>query len=187
MQGLLLAAGRGERFGGNKLLHPLDDGTPVALASARNLMAALDDVLAVVNGEDPELIALLERAGVVVTVCPDADRGMGTSLAWGAAQSRQADGWLVALADMPWIAPQTMRAVARALTDPSLIAAAALRGRRGHPVAFGRAYGAQLMALTGDQGARRLLERHAGRLVLVACEDTGILRDIDRREDLARR
>lgn len=187
MRGILLAAGRGDRFGGNKLLHPLADGTPVALAAARRLKAALADALAVVNGASPELIALLEAAGLEVSVCPTADRGMAASLAWGVAQTRQADGWLVALGDMPWIEPETMRAVAGAVTHPSRIAAPTLRGRRGHPVAFGRAYRAQLMALTGDRGARRLLEDHAEQLVLVPCEDAGIVRDIDRREDLVPR
>ena len=52
MQAILLAAGRSSRFGGNKLLHPLADGTPVALAAARNLVAALPGALAVVKWRD---------------------------------------------------------------------------------------------------------------------------------------
>jgi len=186
MQGILLAAGRGTRFGANKLLHPLEDGTPMALAAARNLKAALPDVLVVVNGENPELMALLEQAGLRVTVCARAETGMGASLAWGVAQSREADGWLIALADMPWIRPETIRAVARALTGPRAIAAPVHQGRRGHPVAFGRDYRQDLMGLAGDKGARRLLETFASNVVLLPCEDSGVLRDIDLQEQIGR-
>jgi len=179
MQAILLAAGRGTRFGADKLLHSLADGTPMALAAARNLKAAIPNVLAVVNGENLELMALLEEMGVGVSVSPNAAQGMGASLAWGVARSRQADGWLIALADMPWIRPETFRAVAEMVTGPSVIAAPVYRGRRGHPVAFGRDYGPALMALSGDEGARRLLAGFAHQVILLPFEDSGVVRDID--------
>jgi molybdenum cofactor cytidylyltransferase len=185
MQAILLAAGRGTRFGADKLLHTLEDGTPMALAAARNMKAAIPDVLAVVNGENPELMALLEKMGVGVSVCPNAAQGMGSSLAWGVARTRQADGWLIALADMPWIRPETFRAVAETVTGPSVIAAPVYRGRRGHPVAFGRDHGPALMALSGDEGARRLLAGFSREVILLPSEDSGVVRDIDLPEGIA--
>lgn len=179
MQGILLAAGRGSRFGVNKLLHPLADSVPMAVAAARNLQAALSDVLAVVNDADPVLKALLEAAGLRVSVCPKARAGMGASLAWGVAQTDAADGWLIALADMPWIRPATLRAVAQAVTGPSAIAAPTYHGQRGHPVAFGSQHGPGLIALSGDEGARQILRRHAEDLILLPVDDVGVLRDID--------
>lgn len=179
MQAILLAAGRGTRFGADKLMHPLADGIPMALAAARNLKAALPDVLAVVNGENPELMALLEEIGVEVSVCPNAAQGMGASLAWGVAQTRRAEGWLIALADMPWIRPETILAVAGAVDVPHGIAAPLYQGRRGHPVAFGRDHGPALLALSGDEGARRLLAGFAREVILLPCEDSGAVRDVD--------
>lgn len=184
MHGILLAAGRSTRFGGNKLLHPLADGTPMALAAARNLKAALPDVLAVVNGREPELNCILEEAGLAVTICPHADQGMGASLAWGVAQTREAEGWVIALGDMPWIRPETILAVADAVTAPQIISAPCYQSRRGHPVAFGLAFGPALAALTGDQGARSLLEQYGGSVLLVDCLDPGVLRDVDERSQL---
>jgi molybdenum cofactor cytidylyltransferase len=186
MRAILLAAGRGSRFGANKLLHPLEDGTPMALAAARNLKAAIPDVLAVVNGQSLELASLLEQAGLTVSVCPDAAEGMGASLAWGVAQSKAADGWLIALADMPWIRPDTILAVVLSVTGPGVIAAPTYQGRRGHPVAFGRNHGPALMGLAGDQGARRVLEASAPAIRLCPCEDSGVLRDIDRPDKVGR-
>jgi len=196
MQGILLAAGRSRRFsgnfggnlggnlGGSKLLHPLPDGTPMALAAARSLAAALPGSLAVVNGAEPELIALLEQAGLRVSVCPNATLGMGASLAWGVAQTPDADGWLIALADMPWIHPETHVAVAHAITGPGVIAAPLYREQRGHPVAFGRAYRKELLVLDGDVGARRLIAAHAAALLLLPGDDPGVLRDIDLRQEI---
>lgn len=201
MRGLLLAAGRGSRYlannlasdspatdnpdanNPNKLLHPLADGTPMVLAAARNLKAALPDVLVVINGHDPVLADLLQQARLPFTVCPLAAQGMGASLAWGVAQSRAAGGWLIALADMPWIQPATIRTVADAVTGPRTIAAPQHQGRRGHPVAFGRDYAGELMALQGDTGARHLVETHGKEVVLLPCGDAGVLRDVDLRGD----
>ena len=52
-------------------------------------------------------------------------------------------------------------------------------GRRGHPVAIGRAYRDTLLALTGDRGARPVLANNAANIVEVPVEDEGIFVDVD--------
>lgn len=183
-QGILLAAGFSRRFGANKLLQPLADGVPVALAAARRLRAALPEVLAVVNPHDPELAQLLAEDGFTITVCPRAQDGMGASLAWAVEQTSRASAWIVALADMPRIRPETIASVAAAIERPTMLAAPAFCGWRGHPVGFGRAYFERLTQLTGDEGARSILRDHADRVRWLACEDPGIVADIDTPADL---
>ncbi len=158
----------------------------MAAHAARNLMAAGLPVTAVVRPGDSALAALLEREGCRVTVCPDAGLGMGASLACGVAASRDAGGWVVALADMPRIRPETIARVAQALAAGADIAAPAYRGDRGHPVAFGRRFLDELQALTGDSGARAVVQRNQALLRLVDTDDSGVLFDIDRRDDLSR-
>jgi molybdenum cofactor cytidylyltransferase len=182
---VLLAAGRGSRFGGDKLLHPLDDGVAIAAHAARNLLAVLPDVVAVVRWGDFPLYDMLEQEGCRVTMFQGAARGMGASLAHGIAQSRNAEGWVVALADMPRISPQTIKRIVEALGNRALIAAPAYKGERGHPVGFGAAMRDELLALDGDQGARAVLERHLDEVNLIECDDAGILLDVDRKTDLA--
>jgi molybdenum cofactor cytidylyltransferase len=191
--GILLAAGRGSRFGGDKLIAPLRTaalgvpaGTPLGVAAARNLVAALPDSVAVVRPGDDALSRLLAATGVRLVECASADDGMGTSLACGVAAAADADAWVVALADMPWIDPATIVKVADALRAGANITAPALRGRRGHPVGFSRLHHAALAALTGDLGARGVVEANTANIVQIDSDDAGILADVDRPQDLRR-
>ena len=189
--GVLLAAGEGVRFGGGKLLarvpktaHGVSAGTTIGAASAMHLMAALNDVVAIVRPRDAMLEHALAATGARVVPCERAAEGMGASLACGVSESRDADGWIVALADMPWIAPTSIAAVADALRDGAEIAATTFEGKRGHPVGFSRKYGSLLVALTGDEGARSIVAARQWALRLVEVDDPGVLRDVDQRSDL---
>ena len=189
--GILLAGGVGARFGGAKLLAPLPvashgaaAGIPIGAAACMHLMSALNDVVAVTRPRDPMLAAALRNTGARVVECPQARDGMGASLACGVAAAPDADGWIVALADMPWIAPATIIRVVDTLTNGAEIVAPTWNGERGHPVGFAKSYGALLMALTGDEGARAVIAARQWALQLVAVDDPGVLRDIDRPEDL---
>lgn len=182
--GILLAAGASRRFGADKLSHPLPDGDLVAVRACRNLLAGTDAVLAVVRPGSEALAARLRAEGAAVQICADADQGMGASLACGVRARPEAAGWLVALADMPWIAPATIQSVADALRSGARIAAPYWQGRRGHPVGFSPVLGPNLAALNGDTGAKTVIQAHLEQLRLVVCDDPGVLRDIDRPEDL---
>ena len=182
--GILLAAGSGSRFGGGKLLHPLADGTPIGIASLRNLREALPEVLAVVRSGDDRLRRLFEVEGVCVRICGDAHLGMARSFVSGIDASRDADGWVIALGDMPFVLPRTIKTIAERIANTGRIAIPAYRGERGHPVGFGRRYRDELLTLQGDEGARSVIGRHPHDLEIVDCDDRGILRDIDTPADL---
>jgi molybdenum cofactor cytidylyltransferase len=183
---ILLAAGKGSRFdplgARNKLLQPLPDGCTVAIAAAASLLAIMPKVLAVVGPNADQLRAELQAIGCEVTTCADAADGMGATLAHAVQQSMHAAGWIVALADMPYLKPATIRALLDALRDGADIAAPVHEGRRGNPVAFGRIHLPALLQLSGDVGARRLLQDFPVQLVEV--NDPGIHIDIDRPQDL---
>ncbi len=194
--GLLLAAGAGRRYDPTgrrlKLLEPLPGLLPgntshltVAEVAARNLHAACDVVVAVVRPADTpaqaQLHAALAKAGCQLTLNERAEQGMGESIAAGIRYIEQiaprAAGCVVALADMPFIAVQTIEAVAAAIRAGHLATAPLYEGRRGHPVGFARALFKSLTALQGDQGARAVLAQHAVHLIEVT--DPGVEHDID--------
>lgn len=181
IKGIFLAAGRSTRFGADKLLHPLPDERPVAVAACESLLGAGVDVLAVVRPEAGELKRRLTQAGAEVITCDSS--GLGESLAFGVARAGQAPGYLIALADMPWVRVETVRAVVDALVRGADVAAPFYQGRRGHPVGFAGSWRERLLALRDDRGARDLLAKETD-IYRLECDDPGVLADIDRPEDV---
>ena len=184
--GILLAAGSARRFGAPKLLQPLHDGVPVAAAAAQSLIQVLPNTVAVVKPGDHGLIELFTELGLQVVENPLADEGMGTSLAAGINATSQADGWIIMLADMPWIKPATISVLAGRLESGASIVAPVYAGRRGHPVGFSSRWLQPLRDLSGDKGARDLIVDNSDALELLATEDAGVVKDIDYPRDLSR-
>ena len=162
------------------------DPAPIGVRAARSLLAATGNALAVVRAGDAALARALREAGCEVLESAESARGLGASLAAGVKASRDCDGWLVALADMPRILPTTHRAVAFALVRGARLAAVGdATGRRGHPVGFSSDLFDDLAALDGDEGARSVIERHRAWLEVVRIDDPGIHFDVDTPGDLA--
>lgn len=179
--GVLLAAGKGRRFGGNKLLHPVADGTPMLLASAKTLASALPDTVTVINQDLKFYAAQLEQLGMRVVINNEAEKGMGSSVACGVKASEDATGWLIALADMPYIKTETISQLANEMTRGAEIVAPSYAGRRGHPVGFSAHCKDELLALNTDVGARHIIEAHREQLALLETDDEGVITDIDHR------
>jgi molybdenum cofactor cytidylyltransferase len=182
--GILLAAGSGTRFGGNKLQTPLANGVAMGVQSARQLRSVLEEVVVVVRPDDADLCRLLALEPVTLVSCQCAHEGMGASLACGITATRNADAWLIALADMPYIRTTTLQMLVTALQAGRELVAPVHAGRRGHPVGFSAAYRSDLLALPKTGGARSVLDRHEKRLTLVSTDDPGIVFDIDEPSDL---
>jgi molybdenum cofactor cytidylyltransferase len=86
---------------------------------------------------------------------------------------------------MPFVRRTSIAAVRETLEKGAGIAAPYFRTRRGHPVGIGGRFYEQLIMLKGDEGARRLLADNERVLVKIPVGDPGVVRDIDRPEDLA--
>ncbi|HUQ29148.1 MAG TPA: NTP transferase domain-containing protein, partial [Usitatibacter sp.] len=110
--GLLLCGGASRRFGSDKLLA---GDVPLVVPAARNLLAGAGHVLAVIPLERARLREALEAAGCEILETDRTACGMGASLAAGVESAARADGWIVALGDMPSVSPETIRAIRSAL------------------------------------------------------------------------
>ncbi len=186
-QGILLAAGKGKRFDAsgniNKLLQLLPSGMTVAGSSAKNMLSVLPGTLAVISASGNSLVPLLELAGCEISICHNAQDGLASTLVHALRHAPDnCAGWVIALADMPFVKPDSIAAIVQALNDGAGIAVPTFKGARGNPVGFARQYLPQLLALTGDQGARSLLKIFP--VIEVAVNDAGILKDIDLPQDL---
>ncbi len=177
--GIVLAAGLGSRYrkltGQNKLTDPVPNGSiPTIQATIEALAPSVHEVVVVTRPDTPDLLELLSK--LTCRVIPIQTNGLGTSLSLAIANSPTDHGWLVTLGDMPFIRPDTIQLITHSLT-PSTIVAPFCQGRRGHPVAFGALFKADLLALTGDMGARSILERTPP--LCIETDDVGTITDID--------
>ena len=186
---IVLAAGLGSRFTGvgHKLAQTLDSsGEGASTVLSMTLRNAITSGLPVVVVTTADLAPLVYQQvaarDVVVVPSQVRGRGMGDSIAAGVSARADAPGWLLLPADMPRVLPATLRQVAQALQTHA-VAYAQYRGRRGHPVGFAAEMFSELVNLSGDEGARRLVARYPA--LAIDVDDAGALIDIDTAQDLA--
>lgn len=190
-QGLLLAAGAARRFGTDKRRARLPGGAPLLLTTIMLWRQAGLPLRVVLRAEDLALGQDLITRWPALTVT-HAERwreGMGASLAAGARDCSNTAPLLIGLADMPWVLPATLRALASTLRaaarlNPLAIVRPQHDGQWGHPVGFGPAHLTSLQDLHGDQGARSLIRMHREHLQALPCNDAGCIRDVDYPADL---
>jgi len=197
---ILLAAGDSTRMGRPKQIIELD-GEPMAQKSLRALLDSPVDEIVVVLGNlhasirerlsvDAVVPGKTKQGGIPVrsVVNERCCEGMGSSIKKGIeALSPGSEAAVIALADQPFIRPDTITALIEAFKASGLgIAIPRFRDRRGHPVIFGAKYYEALRLLPPDRGANTIVRGSAGDVLSFDVEDEGILIDIDTPDDLAR-
>jgi molybdenum cofactor cytidylyltransferase len=182
---VVLAAGQGRRFAGpgHKLEQNLGSSTVLGRTLATALASGLPMVVVCSEPLAPTVRRSVAARDVVTLGAQAAAQGMGRSIAAGVSAAARAPGWLILPADMPLLKPETLRSVAARLQQDPVVFAQ-YRGQRGHPVGFSAELYSELIALEGDEGARRLLARYAAEPVVV--DDPGVLLDVDTEADLER-
>ena len=198
--GILLAAGNARRFDGTQKLLAgvpnMNGERPVPLVRLAVLglrEAGLDHV--VVLGRDAEAVqACVADLGSSFVVNPAFATGMSSSLRVGAEYALEhlpkADGLLVALGDQPLAGSGIVEALidhfrrAPEVGRRPLVVAPRYRGEIGNPVLFDRALAPELLAVTGDRGARAVVERDPARVCYVDF-DRPAPRDVDTPDDVS--
>ncbi|TPG55503.1 4-diphosphocytidyl-2C-methyl-D-erythritol kinase [Roseomonas nepalensis] len=186
---LVLAAGRSRRMAPlNKLMVPDRTGRAMIVRVVENALASRARPVLVVTGHERERVeeALAGRP-VLMTHAEGYAEGLSASLKAGiAALPEDVEGVLVLLGDMPLVGPAMLDRLLAAF-DPEegrAIVQPTFRGKQGNPVLWGRELFAEILAISGDVGARHLTGKHGDRLVNVEMADDGVLRDFDTQDTL---
>jgi len=182
--GIVLAAGLSRRMGQAKLLMPVG-GRAIVRYVVEGVLAGGVDLVWVVTGPDAEPIAAaLSGLEVQIAVNPAPEEGQAGSLRAGiAALPASVDAVLIALGDQPSLAPSIIPALLAARrTSPKLIVAPRYRDGQGNPVLFKREIFPELLRLTGDQGARPIIQKEPARVEWVEL-DLPMPPDVDTLDD----
>ncbi len=183
--GLLLAAGGSTRFGGCKQLAPID-GQPMVRFCLEALAPVFGKDLYVVIGNQRERLRPLVSDLANVVEHPDWPLGLGASIARGVERIRQDrgfDGILVALADQVALTRKDFLELL-AHFDGHSIVAAGYADSCGVPAVFPAALFDELQGLSGDRGAKILLQSRQNEVITVPLPAAA--RDVDSPADLER-
>jgi molybdenum cofactor cytidylyltransferase len=173
--GILLAAGQSRRFGvANKLLAPLT-GKPLVMHAAETMLQLdLTHNVAVVAAAD----VADQLTGFEIVRVDGGQRDMAQNIAAGVrlAVNHDADQILIALGDMPFVPQSHFEALlhrnqgdeATASSDGNVLMP---------PACFSKRYFAQLLSLSGDQGAAQIIKALPARSIIIATHQE--LRDVD--------
>lgn len=193
MIAIVTAAGRAERFGGGKLVAPIE-GEPLLNRTLRSLLDGGAGRIVVVTAADSPLdgVTLLQDPRVTRVVNPDPSRGMFSSIQEGLAASGVIESpdhtgatILVLPGDMPFVKATTVAAViARASRNPGKIVSPRYQGKHGHPVALPGGLRHEILEAPPSNTLAMLIESHARERISIDVDDRGIVRDVDERGDL---
>jgi molybdenum cofactor cytidylyltransferase len=184
---IILAAGLSRRMGQAKLLMPVG-GRAIIRYVVESVLAGGVDSVWVVTGPDVEPIeAALAGFEVQIVVNPAPEEGQAGSVRTGiAALPPSVDAVLIALGDQPSLAPSIIPALLAARrASPKLIVAPRYRDGQGNPVLFKREIFPELLRLTGDQGARPIIQKDPTRVEWVEL-DLPMPPDVDTPGDFER-
>jgi molybdenum cofactor cytidylyltransferase len=184
---VVTAAGSAERFGGRKLLAPVD-GEPLLDHTIRSLLDGGVAEVIVVVGKDGRVelerdVNAMNDARVRPVENPDPSRGMFSSIQEGVATA-SGDALLILPGDMPFVRPETVQAVIARYREGVSIVSPRYRGKRGHPVAMPLAFRDEIRATPATANLHEVIKKHAEMRVDLEVDDPGVVRDVDVPGDL---
>ena len=186
---VVTAAGSAERFGGKKLLAPVA-GEPLLDHTIRSLLeGGVSEVIVVVGtdarGELERDVNAMNDPRVRPVENPDPSRGMFSSIQAGVATAN-GDALVVLPGDMPFVRPETVRAVLAKFRERPAIVSPRYNGKRGHPVVMPLSLRDEIAATAPTANLHEVIKRHQDERVDLEVDDPGVVRDVDVPADLDR-
>jgi molybdenum cofactor cytidylyltransferase len=184
---VVTAAGSAVRFGGKKLLAPIN-GEPLLDHTIRSLLeGGVSEVIVVVGTDSRRELArdvnAMNDPRVRPVENPDPSRGMFSSIQIGVATAN-GDALVVLPGDMPYVRPETVRAVIAKFREQSTIVSPRYKGKRGHPVVLPLSLRDEIAATPPTANLHEVIQRHPSAPFDLEVSDPGVVRDVDTPADL---
>jgi molybdenum cofactor cytidylyltransferase len=186
---IILAAGESRRLGNPKQLLSFDGNTLLARVAKTACESMICPVIAVLGAHAEKIRPTLNIPGLNVVYNDNWQEGMASSLRTGLTSMMelypQVDGIIILVCDQPYLSHDLIKALIEAQRDAGLpAAAAAYNGKLGTPALFHKSLFSALLLLSGDTGARKMLEGMRENVVEVDFDMGDV--DIDTQADYER-
>ena len=181
---IVCASGKSTRFTNDKLLHPLVNNKSILQTTLENIVqhTHLQCSVVIPPGQD-DLLRVVNLTGANPLVMQPASNGLGETIAFAVKHFSHAVGWMICLADMPFISPAIYREIGEQFPLNKIIAPS-YQNRQGHPVYFPKRFYPELIQLTGDKGGSAIVKRNQSDIRLLPVDESSVIEDIDSVSDL---
>ena len=182
---ILLAAGQSKRMVGENKLAKKIQGVPLIKHSVKNILASSVDELIIVLGYKKEIIEkLIDKSGKIKFIFnKDFESGMASSIKTGLnSLSEKTESFFICLGDMPMVGHGVYNQLIKSKDNKEIIVPI-YKGQQGNPVLFNKSMKEKIMGITGDVGAKKILELNKDKILNIETNDQSVVKDFNTKDN----
>lgn len=187
IKAVILAAGKSERFGRNKLLEPIDGKPIIRWIVESTLNSEVDEVIVVLGFEADKVGRVIEDLPCKKIINPNYESGMSSSVKFGVRNVMEfSEAILIIPGDCPLINKNSINMVIKKYMEvKASIIVATYKGMKGHPILIDKSLFQEIMEISEEKmGLKEVVKKHQEKVLYVETGDPGVILDIDNQEDL---
>ncbi len=184
---ILLAAGQSKRMNGENKLTKEIQGIPLIKLSVKNILASSINELIIVLGHQKEIIEKLidKNEKIKFVLNKNFESGMASSIKAGLNHlSKNAEAFFICLGDMPMVNSDIYNQLIKSRNQKNIIAPT-YKGQQGNPVLFDKSMKETVMNITGDVGAKKILELNKDKILNLEINDQSIVKGFNTQGDFS--
>ena len=182
---ILLAAGQSKRMNGENKLAKEIQGIPLIKLSVKNILASSINELIIVLGHQREIIEKLidKNEKIKFIFNKDFESGMASSIKTGLDNlSEKTESFFICLGDMPMVSHDIYDQLIKSKDNKEIIVPTYKR-QQGNPVLFNKSMKEKIMSITGDVGAKKILELNKDKILNLEINDQSISKGFNTQGD----
>ena len=182
---ILLAAGQSKRMDGENKLAKEIQGVPLIKHSVKNILASSVDELIIVLGYQKEIIEKLidKNEKIKFVFNKNFESGMASSIKTGLNNlSEKTESFFISLGDMPMVSHNIYNQIIK-FKDNKEIIVPTYKGQQGNPVLFNKSMKEKVIDISGDIGAKKILELNKAKILNLEIDDKSITKGFDTQDN----
>ena len=182
---ILLAAGQSKRMNGENKLAKEIQGVPLIKLSVKNILTSSIDELIIVLGYQKEIIEkLIDKSGKIKFIFnKDFESGMASSIKTGLNNlSEKTEAFFICLGDMPMVNNNIYNQLIKSKDNKEIIVPT-YKEQQGNPVLFNKSMKEKVMDISGDVGAKKILELNKDKILNLEIDDQNITKSFNTQDN----